>query len=467
MNESWYDKGLLTGIASFLQMITPPLVASALIPALILAFDAKLTDSYQMLMVLSFVVTFFIFKDMNRSAEPRDTDYLSHVGRSFGHWLLVIGTLAILGYALKISAEYSRRILLTWTVVTPFMIGAAQFLIERMVVARLSASGVRRSAIIAGVNDYSRRLGQALRKHPRHGIRLLGYFDDRSQERLGLRDPSNLIGRLEELPSYVRQQGVEVIYIALPITHEDRTRQIIEELQDTTASIYFVPDIFVFDLIQSSVNMIDGVPILGLCESPYLGINKLIKKLSDIIISSLLLLAAAPVLLVIALSIKIFMPGSVIFRQRRYGMDGEEITVYKFRTMTTSDDSTEVIQATENDTRVTPLGRLLRRYSLDELPQLVNVLQGRMSIVGPRPHAVAHNEMYRKLIKGYMIRHKVAPGITGLAQVNGLRGETKTVGQMESRVAYDLEYLRSWSLGLDLKIILKTVLMIFRDSKAF
>jgi putative colanic acid biosynthesis UDP-glucose lipid carrier transferase len=191
------------------------------------------------------------------------------------------------------------------------------------------------------------------------------------------------------------------------------------------------------------------------------------KRVSDVVVATLILLITAPLLIAIAAAIKLSSPGPAIFRQRRYGLNGEEITVYKFRTMRVMEDGGAIVQATKDDPRTTRIGRFLRRYSLDELPQLVNVLQGRMSLVGPRPHAVAHNEMYRKLIKGYMIRHKVRPGITGLAQVNGLRGETRTVEQMEARVRYDLEYLRNWSVGLDLQILAKTAIRVLNDGKAF
>jgi putative colanic acid biosynthesis UDP-glucose lipid carrier transferase len=160
-------------------------------------------------------------------------------------------------------------------------------------------------------------------------------------------------------------------------------------------------------------------------------------------------------------------PGPIIFKQRRYGLDGREITVYKFRTMTVLEDGAKVVQATREDARITSIGRFMRRYSLDELPQLLNVLQGHMSLVGPRPHAVAHNEEYRKLIKGYMVRHKVLPGITGLAQVNGCRGETSQLEEMEARVNYDLDYLRHWTPMLDIKIILLTAIKVFRDEKAY
>jgi putative colanic acid biosynthesis UDP-glucose lipid carrier transferase len=195
--------------------------------------------------------------------------------------------------------------------------------------------------------------------------------------------------------------------------------------------------------------------------------NGILKRGSDIVFSIGILTLIFPVLLVVAAAVKWTSPGPVIFKQRRYGLDGEEILVYKFRSMSVTENGATVTQATKNDSRITPLGAILRRTSLDELPQFINVLQGRMSIVGPRPHAVAHNEMYRKLIKGYMVRHKVKPGITGWAQVNGYRGETDTLDKMQGRIDYDLDYLRNWSLRLDIHIILKTVRLVLKDQKAY
>jgi putative colanic acid biosynthesis UDP-glucose lipid carrier transferase len=209
------------------------------------------------------------------------------------------------------------------------------------------------------------------------------------------------------------------------------------------------------------------MPVISVCETPFTGSNGLVKRLSDIVLSVLILLLISPILLVVAAAVKLGSPGPVIFRQRRYGLDGKQIVVYKFRSMTVTEDGTSVQQATKNDSRITPLGAILRKTSIDELPQFINVLQGRMSIVGPRPHAVAHNEMYRKLIKGYMVRHKVKPGITGWAQVNGFRGETETLDKMQGRIDHDLDYLRNWSLWLDLYIIFKTVRLVLRDQQAY
>jgi putative colanic acid biosynthesis UDP-glucose lipid carrier transferase len=253
-----------------------------------------------------------------------------------------------------------------------------------------------------------------------------------------------------------------MIYVTLPMASQPRIMKLLEELHDTTASVYFVPDIFIFDLIQGRMDTIGGIPVLAVCETPFRGMNGLIKRASDIILAALILLLISPVLLAIAAGVKLTSPGPALFRQRRYGLDGREIVVYKFRSMTVAEDGAVVKQATKNDSRVTPFGAFLRRTSLDELPQFVNVLQGRMSIVGPRPHAVAHNEMYRKLVKGYMVRHKVRPGITGWAQVNGLRGETETVDKMKARIEYDLDYLRHWSLRLDLHIIWRTIFVVLK-----
>ena len=193
--------------------------------------------------------------------------------------------------------------------------------------------------------------------------------------------------------------------------------------------------------------------------------NGLVKRLEDLLLSALILVLISPLMLIVSVAVKLSSPGPVIFGQRRYGLDGKEIVVYKFRTMCVMEDGPSVPQATQDDPRVTRVGAFLRRASLDELPQFLNVLQGRMSIVGPRPHAVAHNETYRKVINGYMVRHKVKPGITGLAQVNGFRGEIQSLDKMRKRVEFDLEYLRNWSLRLDLRIILQTALIVLKGDR--
>ena len=279
--------------------------------------------------------------------------------------------------------------------------------------------------------------------------------------------PEQWVGACTGVATFVQRHAVDSIYIALPISTAPRIAELLQELRDTTASIYFVPNLFAFDLVQPRCLEIHGIPALAVCESPHRGMPGLRKRIIDIVLALIALLLIGPALLVVAAIVRLTSPGPALFRQRRYGLHGEEIFVYKFRTMSVCENGATVRQATRDDRRITPLGRVLRRMSIDELPQILNVLTGKMSFVGPRPHAVAHNEQYRKLISGYMIRHKVRPGITGWAQVNGLRGETDTVEKMRQRIEYDIDYLNNWSLWLDFKILLRTVPLIFRDKGAY
>ena len=311
-------------------------------------------------------------------------------------------------------------------------------------------------------------LARALLADPLEDTRVTAFFDDRTPARLGETLELPVRRGLENVADFVREQHIDRIYIALPMASQPRILNLLDQLRDTTASIYFLPDIFLYDLIQARVDTVGGLPVVAVCETPFHGTTGVIKRLSDLCIALPAIVITGPVMLAIALAIKLTMPGPVLFRQRRYGLDGEQIVVWKFRSMRVSEDGEVVRQATRHDDRITPLGAFLRRSSLDELPQFFNVLQGRMSVVGPRPHAVAHNEMYRKLIKGYMIRHKVKPGITGWAQVNGARGETDTIEKMQRRIAYDIEYLRSWSLRLDAAIVWRTITQAVRgDQNAY
>jgi putative colanic acid biosynthesis UDP-glucose lipid carrier transferase len=382
-------------------------------------------------------------------------------------WCLLIGILLLMGYATKTSSAFSRKALFTWFIVTPAVIVLVQFALDTLVSRLLLSAGNARRAVIAGAGSLGLELATKIRSSPLLGMRAEGFFDDRRPDRLAKDSPLPLLGRLGQLPDYVRKHGIDLIFVTLPIRNIQRVADLLDQLHDTTASIYFVPDVFVFDLIQCRTSDIDGIPIVALCETPFQGPRGLVKSISDYTIASIVLLLVSPVMLAIAIAIKLTSPGSVIFKQRRYGLDGREIVVYKFRTMTVSEDSDHIKQATRDDERVTKVGAFLRKTSLDELPQFINVLQGRMSVVGPRPHAVAHNEEYRSLVKGYMMRYKVNPGITGLAQVLGYRGETSTVEAMQKRVECDLEYLRNWSLALDLRIILRTLRVIVNDQAAF
>jgi len=384
-------------------------------------------------------------------------------------WLAIFGLLFLLGYGSGYLRYFNIELLQTWFWVAPASQVVAHFLLRWAAPKIIELQGGHRRAIIAGMNTQGIELAKRLSNDPYTRVRVLGFFDDRAAERVNEAGEQTLLGKISALAAYAKGNQVDLIYISLPMASQPRIHSLLEDLRDTTASTYFVPDIFVTDLIQGRMDTVSGLPVVAVCETPFTGFSGLSKRASDIVISSLILVLMFLPLVLIAIAVKLASPGPVIFKQRRYGLDGREIIVYKFRSMTVLEDGAAVVQVQKDDKRVTPLGRFLRRTSLDEFPQFINVLQGRMSIVGPRPHAVAHNETYRKLIKGYMVRHKVKPGITGWAQVNGYRGETQTLDMMSGRIDYDLDYLRNWSLRLDLYIIAKTVWIVLfeREGNAY
>ena len=383
-----------------------------------------------------------------------------------GSWITLLAILAGFGFGTKSLDLFDRDVLVFWAVLTPFVQLVAVRLGYVFIRHAASQAQNRRQAVVIGAGALGLKVAQALSRSSVSGVDFGGYFDDRADSRVHVEAVERRLGGLSDAGPYIREHGVKEVFITLPLGSQPRIIDLLEHLQGTTASVYFVPDVFGISIIQGRLRDINGVPVVGICESPFTGTNRLVKRISDLLLASLILLLVAPVMLVVAIGVKLGSAGPVIFKQRRNGLDGEEISVYKFRSMTTMDNGPVVQQATRDDPRITPFGAFIRRTSLDELPQFINVLQGQMSIVGPRPHAVAHNEMYRQLIKAYMVRHKVKPGITGWAQVNGHRGETETIEKMQARVEYDLEYLRNWTLGLDLVIILRTIKTVFYDHQA-
>jgi putative colanic acid biosynthesis UDP-glucose lipid carrier transferase len=449
------------GAAALLCAALDPLVATGMLAAAVAAFGSRFDGACLILALLVFAMTF--------------PGTLARGGGGAGElmldiaagWAAIVALLVLLGIATQTLGAFDPRVMLAWAVATPAALFAAHRLLPVVLPRVLNAEGLRKVAVVAGANELGRRLATRLAEDPLGGVRVAGFFDDRAAERIPALPAGQNLGGLARLADYARANRVDVIYIALPMASQPRILRLLEELRDTTASIYFVPDIFVFDLIQARVDSIGDLPLVAVCETPFTGFNGVVKRASDFLLAFCILTMISPLMMLIAIGVKRSSPGPVLFRQRRYGLDGRKIVVYKFRTMTVAEDGDVVRQATKNDSRVTRFGAFLRRTSLDELPQFINVLQGRMSVVGPRPHAVAHNELYRKLIRGYMIRHKVRPGITGLAQVNGFRGETDTVEKMKGRIEQDLAYLRSWSVLLDLQIVLKTVVVVLRKQNAY
>ena len=461
-----FKQSFLIAILAGIQAVIPAVVAVASLYSTIIFFGVVFNRSSQAIIIVA-VLCLVLVQPPREVSTQLTSARLSAVIDVIFRWMLLLLVLLAIGYVTRSLAEYPRRIFITWAVVTPVALIIVTLAMQEIMHRFLMSAFDKRSAIFAGYNNSSLELARRLKNNPAMSLDVTGFFDDRSPDRLGMESDANLVGTLSDLSQYVKDNGTDVIFIALPLRHVKRVMDLLDDLRDTTASIYYVPDIFVFDLIQARSGEIHGIPVVAMCETPFYGYRGVTKRLTDICLSVVILLALLPLLMLIALLVKISSPGPVIFKQRRYGLDGREIAVYKFRTMSVTEDGAQIRQASKTDNRITRIGGILRRTSMDELPQLINVLQGRMSLVGPRPHAVAHNEEYRKLIKGYMVRHKVLPGITGLAQVNGCRGETSLLEEMEARVQYDLDYLRRWTPMLDVKIILLTVVKVFRDDKAY
>jgi putative colanic acid biosynthesis UDP-glucose lipid carrier transferase len=438
----------------------PVSVVFALLLALVLNARVPTTADLA-LAVAAVLLARQVFKPLQlRASEAAQKSRYLRLALEFTVWsaaLLLIGT------ALGLGGRYPPGLIPLWLALAAICLVISDY-ISTLALTQAQSSHERH--IIIGANDVGVELARRISEAPGSGT-FLGFFDFRSPDRLPLGGRGRFAGLCKDVVAFVKQHAVNAIYIALPMSNVPRIEIMLQEFRDTTASIYFVPDFLAFELVQARCVEMHGLPMLAICDTPFYGMNAVKKRAIDIMLSGAALLLAWPLMAVIAVGIRISSPGPVLFKQRRYGLHGEEIKVYKFRTMTVCEDGAVVVQARPGDLRVTSIGRMLRRTSLDELPQLFNVLQGRMSFVGPRPHAVAHNELYRKLISGYMIRHKVRPGMTGWAQIHGLRGETPDLEHMRKRVEYDLEYLRNWSVSLDLRVVLKTIGIVFLGSRAY
>ena len=381
---------------------------------------------------------------------------------------MILGLL-LLAYASKTTATFSRLEIGTWWLLLPLTLMAIRIII-RSILRHFRQGGYNiRSVAIAGNGIGSQRLAHEFESNDWMGIVVAGFFDDRQKPRedAGLNIDATSSGNFDDLIRGAKSNLYDEIYVSLPMKSEDLINRLLKELADTSIPVHVVPDIFTFKMMHARTSHIGAIPIVSIYEAPMDDMEAILKRVLDITLSTIIVFIIAIPMLIIALAIKLTSRGPVLFKQRRYGQSGNEIEVWKFRSMSVTEDGNNIKQASKGDARITPLGAFLRRTSLDELPQFFNVLQGTMSIVGPRPHAVAHNELYRKSIDGYMLRHLVKPGITGWAQVNGWRGETDTDEKMQKRIEYDMEYLQNWSLFLDLKIIFMTIWKGFINKNAY
>jgi putative colanic acid biosysnthesis UDP-glucose lipid carrier transferase len=445
--------------AHLLYPATSQLLANAGIGTAVLAKDQEWTTLNTLASVMAIVTFQVVAEAQGLYRSWQGVPMRREIFTTLVAWMTSMPVLLFLAFVTKTSEIYSRAISLLWFFGTACALTAWRLAMRAALYELRKRGGLTRSVAIAGATEIALNLARTLIDEPHSGMRLVGFYDDRNSDRR-LAVPEELggvIGDLNQLVTDARDGKVDIVYISLPMRAESRINALVRKLGDTTVSAYVIADFFVFDLLHAQWTAVGDIPAVSILDTPFHGLGGWVKRLEDLVVGSLILALIAVPMLVVAIGIKLTSPGPVLFRQKRYGLNGKEIRVLKFRTMKVMEDGAAVKQATKDDPRVTPFGKLLRRTSVDELPQFLQVLTGEMSIVGPRPHAVAHNELYRSKIQGYMLRHKVKPGITGWAQVNGWRGETDTYEKMQKRVEHDLDYIRNWNLFLDIRIIWLTV----------
>src|SRR5580658_1622720 len=456
-----------SGAVFMVKALFYPVTAVAFLVFCLWLGHRSFTGTYFLIAVLTFAGTAEFLGDSRVDHDPAELHQeLRWLLDMVLRWIAVGACVALVLYLSGLRVSRTDRALAAWFVFTPIVLwGGTIGMRQILLYVGIKLTKPRR-AIIVGGNRQGLLLGRKILEQSLTRVNLLGFFDDRPADYLPRLGQARL-GRMGDVPDFVRKHDVSVVYVTLPISPRPGLAKLLHGLRDTVASVYFVPDLSSLDNIQPRSDVLHGMPMFAVNESPLFGVRSVAKRVSDLVLSFLILLMVWPVLGAVAIGVKRSSSGPAIFKQLRYGLDGREILVYKFRSMTvTEDGATSYTQVTRNDNRVTPFGAFIRRTSLDELPQLLNVLEGSMSLVGPRPHAIAVNERYRSLIPSYMFRHKVKPGITGWAQVNGYRGGDD-LRTMTKRIECDLEYLKSWSMWLDFKIILRTFSLIWSDRDAY
>lgn len=430
--------------------------------------DFHLVPDYIRALFVGVALVPAVFSFFNIYTSVRGRGLINHFIDLLQALILLVMLLAGLSFFTKTGDNYSRVWFVQW------MLYALAALMSYRCVLLLCLRFMRahglneRVVVIFGAGTLGIRFAETVQQALWTGFRIINFMDDNAAQKPAVVCGVPVLQTPESLRNYLKANRVDELWLALPLRAEARVKQILHELRHDTITTRLVLDVLDLNLLNHKISDVAGFPVLDISSSPMLGINRFAKALEDRMLAVAIVVMISPILLLIALGVKLTSRGPIFFKQKRLGWDGRVINVYKFRTMVEhAEDDGKVTQATQRDPRITAFGRFLRRTSLDELPQFINVLQGRMSIVGPRPHALAHNEQYKDIIYTYMQRHRVKPGITGWAQVNGWRGETDTLEKMEKRVEYDMYYINNWSLGFDLKIILLTLFRGFISRNAY
>lgn len=468
-------RGLLKEYAPLWALVLRGLDAFAIVVAGLIAFlyrfgDLYLPTRYITALGIGAILVVIIFQFFRIYESIRAKSAWEHLYTLIQAITVVLVTLAGLAFLTKTGETFSRIWFITWAVCSVVLLTFFRCLLLVLLRLMRARGWNEKRVLIIGAGRLGTKLAETMQQAVWTGFRVLTVFDDFPEGR-----PAEIYGipvkkTPQDMSAYIAsfKGGLDEVWIALPLRAEQRVKELVHGLRHHTTTIRYVLDIFGLDIFKHPINNVDGFPMVNLNSTPMVGMNRLTKAFEDRVLATIILVLISPLLLFIALGVKLTSKGPVLFKQLRHGWDGRVIKVYKFRTMYLhQEEQGHVTQATLDDARVTPFGRFLRKTSLDELPQFMNVLQGRMSIVGPRPHAIAHNEFYKDSIDTYMQRHKVKPGITGWAQVNGWRGETDTLEKMQKRVEYDLYYIENWSLAFDLKIIFLTIFRGFVNKNAY
>jgi len=466
LSGNGFIKNNINKFATFYRMIDVAIIQLSLFISITL-YQVPFSKDLFLLSLIS-IIGFSFFAEMFALYRSwRDGFFKEIIFNALLSWTVAFGLILLYVFFSQSGIDYSRMVAAIWFTLTCFLLfswrlGFALFL------RKIRRKGMNtRSVAIIGVTKQGQRLAKQILDHPETGFRLSAVFDDRELSRLPDSFLGDFQGTVTEGVEKARLNEFDVVYIALPLTAEKRITDIMHLLGNTTVNVQLVPNLFIYSMMSASMAHVGDIQTISVYCNPMTGTYGLIKRIEDVVLSTIILAIIAIPLVIIAIAVKSTSKGPVIFKQDRYGLNGKRIRVWKFRSMTVTENSDVVTQATKNDMRITKVGAFLRRTSLDELPQFINVLQGRMSVVGPRPHAVAHNEQYRKAVDYYMLRHKIKPGITGWAQINGWRGETDTIDKMEMRIKYDLDYIRRWSLWLDVKIVFFTIFTAFNDKDVY
>ena len=440
------------GLTFWLQWLAAFALLTLLLCALTLMKTGEIETHYRVLALFSLLASVPVYSLMQ--VYYKQHGYLAGLGRLLAGWLVLLASLLVGAFVTKTSELFSREVILTWGV-GGYVLQACLYVplqhLSKRYHAQLQAGC---NSLIIGTGELAQELADKLVRQRREPMLGLVAADDRPQPDDGLYP---IIGNLAHLRDLITSHRIRRLYIALPLSEAEQIEGLYVDLLDVSVDVVWIPDLRSMMLLNHSVSEIEGLPAIHLNESPLTTYptGALSKALLDRAVALLAILALSPLLLATAFAVKRSSPGPVLFKQKRHGWNGKIIKVWKFRSMRLHDDA-QVKQASREDPRITRVGRFIRRTSIDELPQLFNVLQGHMSLVGPRPHAVAHNDYYTGKIDAYMARHRIKPGITGLAQISGCRGETETIDKMEKRVELDLAYINNWSLWLDIKILIKT-----------